>query len=399
MSFGLAESKSQRQSADSPDRRREQSKSDQPIGAAKAPPTKRKGGLLQQADLEYVGAFRVPSQAAGASSLNFGGTAIAYNAANKSLFVVGHDHQQCVGEISIPEIRKGAIDALAVCEIKQPFVDVLAKVPKNPLAGKGAKIGGLLVVGDQLIGSAYIYYDAAHSGILSHFTLSTHNLETAQVTGLFKVGNLGGGYVGGPMCAIPPAWHRRLGAAYITGLCSVPVVGRTSAGPGAAFGFDPAQLGPQAAPAIGYCYHPHAEMAFGDGDDNDPKHHRIWNWTAYVQGVVFPEGTDTVLFFGRIGVGPFRYDGGSNAEPYVYRAWAYDANDFEKAKNGQLKPWRVRPYGVWDLDLPYANDPNWYNGTWIGGAAYDPSVARIYASAMKQDGESSLPVIHVYQVR
>ena len=48
-------------------------------------------GLLGESDLTYLGAFRLPSGNFGASSFEYGGTALAYNPANNSLFIVGHD--------------------------------------------------------------------------------------------------------------------------------------------------------------------------------------------------------------------------------------------------------------------------------------------------------------------
>ena len=58
--------------------------------------------------------------------------------------------------------------------------------------------------------------------------------------------------------------------------------------------------------------------------------------------------------------------------------------------------WEILPYGVWELNFPFANDnPS------ILGAAYDPSTQRIYIS---QDGGDKpgccghLPLIHVYHV-
>jgi len=46
--------------------------------------------LLRQSDLVYQGAFRLPSGAVGTSSFAYGGTALAFNAARRSLVLVGH---------------------------------------------------------------------------------------------------------------------------------------------------------------------------------------------------------------------------------------------------------------------------------------------------------------------
>src|SRR6188472_2888814 len=59
-------------------------------------------GLIYEADLGYLGAFNVPQGEIGRSTFEYGGTAIAYNPVNSSLFMVGHDWDQNVAEISIP---------------------------------------------------------------------------------------------------------------------------------------------------------------------------------------------------------------------------------------------------------------------------------------------------------
>src|SRR3972149_1197358 len=66
--------------------------------------------LVQQSNLLYEGAFRVPQigLSADANSYNYGGTSLGYNPANNLLYVVGFVQQQYFGEIGIPEIRKSA---------------------------------------------------------------------------------------------------------------------------------------------------------------------------------------------------------------------------------------------------------------------------------------------------
>src|SRR5213080_2377979 len=44
---------------------------------------------------------------------------------------------------------------------------------------------------------------------------------------------------------------------------------------------------------------------------------------------------------------------GTHGYPYVAKVWAYDANDLVRVRHGHLRPWRVRPYAVWTLHLPF----------------------------------------------
>ena len=75
----------------------------------------------------------------------------------------------------------------------------------------------------------------------SHFVLSSLNLSTASVGGLYQVGTQGAGLVAGYMTPIPSEWQAALGDTYLTGQADIPIISRTSSGP-AAFGFNPSDL-------------------------------------------------------------------------------------------------------------------------------------------------------------
>ncbi len=137
-------------------------------------------------------------------------------------------------------------------------------------------------------------------------------------------------------------------------------------------------------------------------------------------GAVFPEGTRSILFFGRVGLGASCYGEGSSdpslagtlvpgqtvdtycydpAEaskgphmyPYSYFVWAYDANDLAAVKQGTMAPWDVRPYSVWSLNLPFG-----VPDAILQGVAYDPQTGRIFVSQYHGDGGN--PLIHVFNV-
>jgi hypothetical protein len=141
----------------------------------------------------YIGAFRVPDGQIGESRFAFGGTALAFNPANNSLFLVGHDHHQAIAEIKIPEaiVASANLNDLDTATVLQPFVRVAARLPNYTLEGT-VKVGGLLVVGGQLVGTLYVYYDGPGKAVQSHFRLDSLNLAAAKVEGLFTVGHLGG---------------------------------------------------------------------------------------------------------------------------------------------------------------------------------------------------------------
>jgi hypothetical protein len=354
--------------------------------------------LLHQQDLVYVGAFRLPAGQIGDSSFEYGGTALAFNPARNSLFLVGHDHQQAVAEVSIPAIRVGGIQDLATAKILQPLVTIARRIPKYSLEGN-VKIGGLLVVERRLIGTLYEYYDGDANAVDSHFQLASHDLAKANVSGLFQVGGVGGGFVGGYMTPVPADWQAKLGASHLTGQAALAIIGRTSCGP-CAMGFEPARLEQSPSEITPYVFYPLRSPLAKEDTQNS-----LFNTTTEIRGVVFPDGSSCVLFFGSHGIGPYWYgepkEGGNDdphrpskgphAPPYVYQVWAYDAHEFQAVKEGSKQPWEVLPYDVWTFDLPYPDGSNH-----IGGVAYDAKTGRIYLS--QQHVDQTRPVIHVYQV-
>lgn len=130
-------------------------------------------------------------------------------------------------------------------------------------------------------------------------------------------------------------------------------------------------------------------------------------------------GTRSILVFGVAGNGMTQYaipsggsydqgevsnegfrvydpEGGARGEhtyPYTPRIWAYDANDLEQVRLGNVLPKNVKPYAVFDFKFPT------YPGSsrFTGGAAYDPKTRRLYVGA-----NSSFPygqrVIHVFEI-
>jgi hypothetical protein len=216
---------------------------------------------------------------------------------------------------------------------------------------------------------------------------------------MFQVGNLGGGFTGGYMAPIPSEWQSLLGAPYLTGQAALSIISRTSSGP-AAFGFDPNQLGSGAAPAVPYVYYP-LEHPLGNIAQRNP----YFNGNTEIKGIVFVPGTRSVLFFGDHGTGDVYYGEPEDANDpyrggkgwhsvngeYAYQVWAYDVEDFVAVKNGQMQPWDVRPYQIWNFDFPV------FDGSkHLGGAAFDPATNRLYITQMYGDGDR--PLVQVYQV-
>ena len=343
--------------------------------------------LVQSTNLVYQGAFTLPN--AGGNGFTYGGSALAYNPANNSLFVVGSTLDAQSAEVSIPAIGGTAT-------LLQALTDPLAG-KRSQVGGGDVYIGGQLVYKSMLYVSAFVYYDGSGSQTLSHFSRSP-TLSQAAVTGPYRVGDMGAGFYSGYMGLVPADWQSAFGAPAVTGNCCLSIISRTSYGP-ALNAFDPAATTQTAKPLVYYTSTNQTLGTYGASGS-----HPVFNGSTRVTGVVFPEGSGTVLFFGRTGIGAYCYGEalacndpavpykGEHAFPYRPYVWAYRAADLAAVKAGTKLPWTVVPYATWELP-EFGQD---YLGEFaLGGAAYDPATSRIF---LVERMGSTPARIHVYKV-
>jgi hypothetical protein len=426
----------------------------------------------------WQGSFRLSDQVFG-SDVNCGGTScatFAYGGSSlafrhnpdtgqDSLFLVGHDQGQLVAEVSLSALGFGpAIANLPVAGMLQSFADPTEGQMEsvNPGSGTAKKVGGLLVYQNKLYSSVYDFYDGASTQVMSHFVSSPDFSITGDVVGpqrvKFCIGAtdcLRAGFFDGYFGLVPSEWQAPLGGPVLNGNCCLNVISRTSWGP-AAFSIDPAQLGVRDAegnlpdvhanPLVYYFsdgsaptdntgnFHALTEDALRPADPvypvDDACHNTstLFNCSSEVRGIVFPQGTRSVLFFGRQGLGticygqgtgdkalhgqlvpgevdvdycfdPADHNKGFHAWPYAHYVWAYDALDFAKVRGGTLAPWDLKPYKVFQLNLPLDTpfgDAADAQSRRIGGAAYDPATGRVFLSQMFDDGRA--PIIHVFTI-
>lgn len=376
------------------------------LGAPKIADAQETGGvLLQKNDLVYVGAFRVPQGGSTEEqTFNYGGTAVAFNPENNSLFLVGHSHKQRTAEISIPTlVNSRNIGDLNVASLIQPFADpVEGRLwDVNPTDSNDQRIGGQLVYNGKLYVSVYSYYDAQGTQSASHFSRPLDLSSRGQVTGPVRVGNTYPGWVSGYMTHIPAAWQADFGGPALTGNFGLAIAGIQSWGPSASV-FDPEDIaGGSTVPATLLVGYPKDNSVLG-GDWSTTN--GFYNGTTRGDGIVFPEGTRSVLFFGLHGTGTFCYGNGSecgdptdsdygvHAYPYVYQVWAYDANDLLAVKRGEKSASSVVPYSVWNFNVP--NELN--DKHRIGGVAYDRTRGLLYF--VQRFADSSAPIVHAFQI-
>lgn len=343
--------------------------------------------LVRSENLSYQGSFKLPTLTG--NGLTYGGTAISFNQANNSLFVVGHVYDQAMSEVKIPALGGTA-------SLLQGLLDpLLGKL--GSIGGAGSRrIGGSLVYKNRLYITGFVYYDGDGSQSTTHFNRSTNLLDLA-VTGPYRVGSMGAGFYSGYMGTVPVEWQSLLGGPALTGNCCLSIISRTSYGP-AVSTFNPESTSQTANDLLHYTSDHQTLGTYGASGV-----HPVFNGTTRITGVVFPNGTSSVLFFGETGVGNYCYgeasacndpsnsSKGEHAYPYRAYVWAYNANDLLAVKNGTKQAWAVTPYQTFELTQPGDVESDFG----IGGAAYDPVTNRIFVI---KKGGSGAPTVYVYGI-
>jgi len=370
--------------------------------------------LLQLSDLNYLGGFRLPQGTFGCVNENecsfaYSKGPIAFNSTNNSMFVAGHIYNQWISEINIPTLVNSTnINLFNEATIRQNFANLFPNINTIADCGNGCYIGGLLTDGSKMTLSAYDYYDSTYSATKSHATANANWSGSIGANGPFSVGGNTAaieGQVGGYMSWIPASWRTAMGGPALTGLSSVAITTRTSVGP-SSWVFDPATLiglTSEIKPAVNVVGYPDGHRTLGEWGASS----MYVSGADQISGVVWPEGSKTVLFFGQHGdtfcygnapgdcVDPVRSGvHGVHGYPYHAHVWAYDANDLLAVKNGTKNPWDLVPYGNWNIENTFGGLASDENS--IVGATYDATTQRIYLAVADRDG--SQPAIYAYGV-
>jgi hypothetical protein len=372
--------------------------------------------LVQFSDLQYLGAFRLPTF----QNIDYGGTALGYNPGSGSpgsLFVTCLDTSGDIAEVSIPTpINSSNLNNLNIAAIIQPCGDPTAGSTVGIGSGS-SKIGGMLVSGGKLYTSVYLFYDAGGSQVAWLFVKPNTNLSQANASGAYTINDSAGGagFLDGWMAPIPATWQAALHGTIASGNCCLSIITRTSWGPGA-FAWNPANLTSLSTtvPSTSLFYYTQGNPTLGQWDDSRPINNATVWWnnsgTGYRSGGVIPAGTRSILFFGSQGTGRFCYgEGGTNGVcydpvdsnkgnhgyPYQFQIMAFDLNDLAAVAAGTKQPYSVLPYAVWPLTTGIVGVGGGGDNI-AGGAVYDPTLKRIYFATPFADG--TLPLVQVWQV-
>lgn len=377
-------------------------------------------GLVQLADFEYAGAFRVPADMFGISELNYSEGPIEYNAARNTIYLVGHTYQQAIAEFLVPGLLTTTVltDLNMAAAPRQVFASVLDRTGGgNPQALD--RIASLKLVdspsGPELLVNAYEYYDAPADN--SHTTLVVRDpddLAGSRVDGYFSLG--GGAHASGWISPIPAAYQTALGGTWITGSSSgMPIIGRLSVGP-SAFVFDPLLIvGTTTAPG------PVPTSALLDYDLAAPLHDDLSNdmgdndlWTHLsraVYGFIVP-GTRSYVTLGHSGghgpagvcykcvpMGETAECGGycsRDPNDYSLYYWLFDVDDLVAVHAGTMMPSAVRPYAHGAFPAAFPTNE-------LGGGAYDVASGLLYLTLQRADDQQGTyanpPVVVAYRIR
>ncbi len=277
-------------------------------------------------------------------------------------------------------------------------VSVVHQSPILPVGDAEFDIGpGEPMIVGQMVHNSVLHigycinYDASNEQTASHFTRNPDLTSgSPNVIGPLDLSGALPRQIGGAMTLVPEEWQSVLGKALI-GIGGVNTHANASVGPSIC-SFDPDDLEEGVIPMALYPLSNPLTDLYGEnllqGYSNIS-----WNQTAVHRGTVILPGWRSVLCFGRMGVGPMEYSGGGfHCPSYTTRVWAYDINDLAAARRGEVAPYLVKPYALWNIDLPFSHSEKK-----TSGAFYEPVNDRVYVSCPSM-ASSGRVGFHVFEV-
>jgi len=410
------------------------------IGTGKVP-----DGALSPESLVYLGAFRLPDDSGG-MGWDYSGQGMTYypegdpggtmDGTPGSLFVVGHDQEPFIAEISIPEpILSINLEDLNTALTLQPFADIT-----------GGRLSDDLEI--PCIGIAYLSpQDGKEEGKL-HFVFGEHfqefapshgwsalDLSNPEPAGMWVFNGYSNYTTNDYVFSIPEAWadvhvngYRLAGGRFREGVWG-------GLGP-ALFAYAPWEDGDPPAdgstltaiqPLLLYGIQADGEPNLVTSDETrmdgygEADH---WSGGAWLTS---PYG-DAVIFSGTKALGQswygfsngvvwdydcaenpaktcpevpdFPYDNrGYWAEDFIPAILFFNPDDLAKVANGELATYEPQPYALLDLSK-YLFDPETeaaiYKRDLVGGAAFDSKNGLVYI--VERLGEEYKSVIHVFRI-
>jgi len=409
------------------------------------PPADFPADLVLPEDLTYMGAFRLP-EGSNNSNWEYSGYAMTYypdgdpqdtgDGYPGSLFAVGHDHQQFVSEISIPEpfISPGKnLDDLNTAETIQGFHDIT-----------GGAFGYLEI---PRAGLAYLPPQGDQSSGKLHFAWGQHfedewppthgwselDISTPNTAGPWHIDGFSNYVTNDYMFEIPEDWASN----YTPDLRLA--TGRFRDGHWSGLGPALFAIGPwdegnpppagatleNVTPLLLYGEQQegnfeidisgeHSMITFSEPDEwsggawltADDKSAVIFigtkalgdSWYGFANGVVYPISGDPDEVYPD--VPPWPHDSrGWWSEDIAAQILFYNPFDLAAVVAGEMEPWEPQPYATMEID-DYLLDPDFDHERQkrylVGATAFDRERGRLFIMERRADEDKS--IVHVFQV-
>jgi hypothetical protein len=409
------------------------------VSANPAPyaPSSQAAELLQPDDLHYLGAFRLPGPSGG-SNWEYSGYAMTFypdgdpggpdDGYPGSLYAIGHDHQQMVSEISIPEPVIGSPESMNTATTLRPFTDItngMFGYLEIPRAG----LEYLPAQGNQTSGKLYFSW-GQHFEFEQMPTHGMADLDLTNTEGPWYFGEYTSYATNDYIFEIPESWaaantpgKRLASGRFRDGLWS----GR---GP-ALFAYGPwnDNLSPNstlsATPLLLYgTQNPGAveiesgqSTAMANFSESDEWSGGAWltsgnksavifvgtkglgnTWYGFSNGVVYPTSGDPGESYPEVPDWPHDSRGWWS-EGVSARIIFYDPADLAKVASGAMETYEPQPYAMLDVD-DFLLDPGYDfemgKRYLVGACAFDRENGVLYIMERQADGDKS--VVHAWKV-
>ncbi len=402
--------------------------------------------LVQAADVQYIGSFRVPVRTwVDASFAGGGGFGMSFDPAGNgglgSIFMSGNAVAQVVAEISIPTPDGNpahGINDLPVAALLQGFHDPTEGDYENiyPAPGSSSyRLVGTLVDGDHLLTSWTFFYggDYEMSSTIAkspkNFSAGGHVGPLPFVTSGHWIADISQKWFQGAMCHVPVAWQSLLGGDAIVASSDRSRIQKNSNGPALNI-FSLADVG-NVNPipvkiGVGYYYS-------ATGGASGPLPFPDYHLACYLDGVAIPRATRSFMVVGQYGTGEltgFMSDEAASAAcygvgtsdpayignpdldnkcytlastnnsfhayPYRPEMYLYDLIVVKAALDGEVAPDQIKPYSRAGFIWPehFSISGNCRLACCIDNDSTPP---RLYVAHIEGDQNES-PLIHRFDI-
>lgn len=391
--------------------------------------------LIQPADLEYRGAFRLPDGDY-LASWEWAGTGLAYYAEGDpggpedgypgSLFGTGHEHAQQISEIAIPVpvvSTNHNLEDLNTAATLQDFRDVrgMLGVDSTALELPRAGLACLPPQGAQATSKLYFCWGEHYQfeRAVSHGWCET-DLTDPAVAGGWYVGELSNYSTDDYMFEIPSAWAGTYASGMRIGTGRFRDGGWSGQGPsliaiGPWLSGDPPPAGTELGALPLLLYTSSEDWEADAHTMNDYHHSDEWSGGAWLT----TRDASAVIFVGTKGVGDCWYGFANGVvwpdeapfppipdPPYDQRGWwstgfeariiFYDPAELAAVATGEWEPYHPQPYARLDIG-EHLFAPDVAIGKYqLGAAAFDDGHDLLYVTEFRGDDDKCL--VHVWHV-